>query len=50
MSKMMAALPSKLKRKKPAWKVDNPSGREPEARESKGLVKAATGALLRCIE
>ena len=45
MSKMMPAFASKLKRKQPTVKVQSPSDAEPEAKDTKGLVKAAyTGA------
>ena len=46
MSKMMPAFASKLKRKQPTVKVQSPSDAEPEAKDTKGLVKAAyTGAM-----
>ena len=46
MSKMMPAFASKLKRKQPTVKVQSPSDAEPEAKDTKGLVRAAyTGAI-----
>jgi len=45
MSKMMPNITNKLRRKKPSVTVESPSGKEPDAKESKSLVKAATGAL-----
>ena len=46
MSKMMPAFASKLKRKQPTVKVQSPSDAEPEAKDTKGIVRAAyTGAI-----